>query len=88
MVEEVDVEGGGGVVPGVITGMVARDIVEVEGIGPSLRVVAGLGKDGVRVVWWKGLLVVVVLEKVKEMVEIWWCFGVCGGINGDGGGRR
>ena len=30
----------------------------------------------------------VVLEKVKEMVKIWWSFRVCGGINGDGGGRR
>jgi len=42
----------------------------------------------VGVVWWKDLLVVVVLEKVNEMVEFWWSFGVCGGINGHGGGRR
>ena len=40
------------------------------------------------VVWWKGLLVVVVLEKIKDMMEIWWCFGVCGGINRDGGVRK
>ena len=50
----------------------------------ELRVVAGLGGDGVEMVWWKDLLVMVVLEKVKEMVKIWWSFGVCGGINGDG----
>ena len=48
--------------------MVARDINGVEGTGPRLWVVAGLGRDGVGVVWRKDLLVVVVLEKVKEMV--------------------
>jgi len=62
-VVEVDVEVGGGVV----TVDVSRE--EVDGL--ELEVVAGLGRDGVEVVWWKDLLVIVVLEKVKEMVEIW-----------------
>ena len=48
--------------------MVAVDITEVEGADPRLRVVADLSVDGVGVVWWKDLLVVVVLEKVKEMM--------------------
>ena len=68
--------------------MVIGDIAREEGVGPRLRVVASLGEDGVEVVWWKGLLVEVVLVKVKEMMKIWWCFGVCGGINGDEGGKR
>ena len=50
--------------------MVAGDIIEVEGVGPRLRVAAGLGEHEVEVVWWKGLLVEVVLEKVKEMMKI------------------
>ena len=40
--------------------MVAGDRTRVEGVGPRLRVVAGLGGDGVGVVWWKDLLVVVI----------------------------
>ena len=48
--------------------MVTEDVARVEGVGPRLRVVAGLGRDGMDVVWWKDLLVVVVLKKVKEMV--------------------
>ena len=72
----------------VIAGIVAGDVVEVEGADLELELVADLGEDEVEVVWWKDLWVVVVLEKVKEMVEFWWSFRVCGGINGDGGGRR
>ena len=68
--------------------MVAGDIAGAEGASPRLRVVVGLGEDRVEVVWWKSLLVEVVLKKVKEMIKIWWCFGVCGGINRDEGGRR
>ena len=49
---------------------------------------ANLNGDGVGGVWWKDLLVEVVLEKVKEMVKFLWSFGVCGGLNRDGGGRR
>ena len=55
-----------------VAGMVTRDIFGVEGDGPRLRVVAGLGGDGVGVASWKDLLVEVVLEKVKEMVGFWW----------------
>ena len=47
--------------------MVTGDVARVEGADPRLRVVVGLGGDGVGVVWWKDLLVVVVLEKVKKM---------------------
>ena len=47
--------------------MIVGDVVGAEGVGPRLRVVAGLGEDGVGIVRWKDLLVVVVLEKVKEM---------------------
>ena len=54
----------------------------------ELMVVLFSGGDGLGVVWWKDLLVEVVLEKVKEMVEFWWSFGFCGGLNGDGGERR
>ena len=49
---------------------------------------AGPGGNGVEVVWWKDLLLMVVLEKVKEMVKIWLSFRVSGGINKDGRGRR
>ena len=66
-----DVVEDGEVFVGIITRMVARDIVRVERASLRLRVVASLGGDGVEVVWWKDLLVIVVLEKVKEMVEIW-----------------
>ena len=48
--------------------MVVGDVAGVEGASLRLRVVVGLGGDGVGVVWWKDLLMVVVLEKVKEMV--------------------
>ena len=68
--------------------MVTRDITGVEGAGLELKVVVGLGEDGVEVVWWKDLLVMVVLKKVKKMVKIWWSFGVYSRINGDGGGGR
>ena len=64
----VDVVKNGKVVAGIVTGMIAGDITGVEGADPRLRVVADLGGDGVGVVWWKDFLVVVVLEKVKEMV--------------------
>ena len=83
-----DVVEDGEVVTRIVARMVVRDVTGVEGASPRLRMVADLGEDGVEVVWWKGLLVVVVLEKVKEMVKIWWCFGFCSGINGDGGGKR
>ena len=66
--------------------MVTGDITREKGADPRLRVTAGLSEDelrwfGGRVCWWR-------LFWRKEMVEIWWCFGVCGGINGDGGGKR
>ena len=64
----VDIVEDGEVVIRIVAGMVARDVAGVEGAGPRLRVVASLGGDGVGVVWRKDLLVVVVLEKVKEMV--------------------
>jgi len=54
----------------------------------ELMVVLFSGGDGLGVVWWKDLLVEVVLEKVKEMVKFWWSFGICGRLNGDGGGRK
>ena len=68
--------------------MVAGYIAGVERASLELEVADGLGEDGVEVVWWKYLLVIVVLEKVKEMVKFWWSFGVCDGINGDGEGKR
>ena len=72
MVVQVDIEVRGGVVTRIVTGMVIRDIIGVEGAGLELEVVASLGEDGLRLVWWKDLWVVVVLEKVKEMVRFWW----------------
>ena len=66
----VDVEDGevvAVIVTRIVARMIIRDIARVEGAGPRLRVVAGLGEDGVGIVRWKDLLVVVVLEKVKEM---------------------
>ena len=83
-----DVVEDGEVIVRIVTGMVTRDINGIEGASLELEVVVGLGEDGVEVVWWKDLLVMVVQEKVKEMVKSWWSFGVCSGINGDGGGRR
>ena len=75
----VDVVEDGEVVTRMVAGMVTGDIVRVEGAGPRLMVVAGLGGDGVGVVWWKNLLVEVVLEKVKgdggilvEFWSLWW----------------
>jgi len=44
--------------------------------------------DGGVVVLWRDLVVVVVLEKVKEMVVCMVEFWSCGGVNRDGGGRR
>ena len=38
--------------------MVAGDIAGVEGAGPKLRLVAGLGKDEVEVILWRDLVVV------------------------------
>ena len=51
----------------VVTGIVTRDVAGVEGPSHRLRVLVSLGGDGVGVVWWKDLLVVVFLKKVKEM---------------------
>ena len=66
---EVYVSGGVDVVEDgeVIAGMVAG----VEGAGPRLRVMSGLGGDGVGVIWWKDLLVEVIFDKVKEKVKFW-----------------
>jgi len=50
--------------------------------------VAGPKGDGRVVVLWKDKLKEVVLEKVREMVVYMVEFWSCGGINGDGGGRR
>ena len=33
--------------------MIAEDVGVIEGAGPKLRVVAGLGEDGVEVVLWR-----------------------------------
>jgi len=33
-------------------------------------------------------MVVVILEKVKERWKLWRSFGICGGVYGDGRGRR
>ena len=49
--------------------------------------VADLGGDGGVVVLWRNLLVMVVLEKVKEMVVCMVEFWSCGRINGDEGER-
>ena len=68
----VDVVEDGEVVAGIVTIMV--DITRVERAGPRLRVVASLGRDGVEVVWWKNLLVVVVGEGKGDgviLVEFW-----------------
>ena len=46
--------------------------------------VAGLGGDGGVMVLWRDLVVVVVLEKEKEMVVCMVVFWSCGGINEDG----
>jgi len=81
---KVDIVEDGEVVAGIVIGEVAIK----EELSPYPSMVDGLGKGGVGVVWWKDLLVVVVLEKVKEVVVIWWSFGVCGIVNGVGGGRR
>ena len=51
MVEEVDVEVGGGVITEVVTRMVTRATTGVEGASLELEVVASLGEDGVEVVW-------------------------------------
>ena len=48
--------------------MVTRDVIGEEMTGLGLEVVAGPEGDGGVVVLWKDLVVVVVLEKVKEMV--------------------
>ena len=64
----VDVIEDGEVVAIIVAGMIAGDVGEVEGAGARHRVVADLSGDGVGVVCWKDLLVVVVLEKVKEVV--------------------
>ena len=57
--------------------MVIGDVVGEEIIGLGLRVVASPKEDGGVVVLWKDFVVVVVLEKVKEMVvcmvEFWSC---------------
>jgi len=46
-----------------------------------------LGEDGGVAVLWRDLVVVVILEKEKEMVYM-VVFWSCGGINGDGEGIR
>ena len=52
MVIEVDVKVGGGVIAGVVTGMVARDVVREEGSGLYPSMVASLGVgDGMVVIW-------------------------------------
>ena len=38
--------------------MVTGDIAGVEGADPKLRVVVGLGEDGVEVILWRDLVVV------------------------------
>ena len=62
---EGNAEEDGGVVARIDTGMVARmvtrDVVGVKDASLELEVVASLGEDGVEVVWWKDLWVVVVL---------------------------
>jgi len=50
--------------------------------------VADLGGDGGVVVLWRGLVVVVDLEKAKKMVVCMVVFWSCGRINGDREGRR
>ena len=67
MVVKIDVEVDGGVVARIVTGDVARE--EVDDL--RLEVVDSLYGDGVEVVWWKDLLVMVVLEKIMELVKIW-----------------
>jgi len=55
-----------------IAGIVTRMVTGVERMaGLGLGVVAGLGGGGVEVVWLKDLWVVVVLEKIKVMMEFW-----------------
>ena len=66
-----DVVKDGEVVVRIVTRMIAGDISRVEGASLEFEVVASLGEDGVEVVWWKDLWVLVILEKVKEMVEFW-----------------
>ena len=50
--------------------MIAGDVAGAEGDGLRHRLVASQDEDGVEVVWWKGLLMVVVLQKVMDMVKI------------------
>jgi len=61
-----------------------------EELGPYPSMVAGLGiGDGVVFLWKDLVVVVVILQKAKERVKVFGgVFGVCGGLNGDGEGRR
>ena len=56
--------------------MVAGDVDREGMVGLGLGVVARLGGGVMEVVWLKDLWLMVVLEKVKEMVVIWRSFGV------------
>ena len=68
--------------------MVIGDVIGEGIIGLGLWVVASPKEDGGVVVLWKDLVVVVVLEKVKEMVVCMEEYWSCCGINGDGGRKR
>ena len=52
---EGDVEEDGGDVIRIVTGIIAGDIIREEIAGLGLGVVAGLGYEGVEVVWLKDL---------------------------------
>ena len=70
-----------------ITGMIAGDVVGEGMAFPKLGAVADLGGEEWWGVLWRVLLVMVVLNKVKESESL-MVFGVCSGINRDEGGRR